>query len=245
MLEAISPGAMILTFRESLNPSLALRLIPANVNRRSEEMETTIGEFGEALRQAGATFGLTIRDSELQLLTDYYSLVIKWNERLHLVAPCSPTEFAIRHVLESLLLIKHLPLNASMVDVGSGAGLPTIPCLLVRDDLTATLIESSHKKGVFLREALRAVQPAERALLTVARFEEVLSPRIDFVTCRALDRFEETLPELVEWAPPDATFLLFAGHNVRKRIESLFANVQIELIPQSEQRFLIIARGQI
>lgn len=208
-------------------------------------METTVGEFSEAVVRAGATFGLTIRDRDVQRLADYYALVMKWNERLHLIAPCSPTEFAIRHVLESLLLLKHLPLNASIVDIGSGAGLPTIPCLLVRDDLTATLIESSQKKGVFLREALRAVKPAGRAQLTVARFEDVASPRAGFVTCRALDRFEHTLPTLVEWAPPNATFLLFAGHTVRKRIESLFSNAQIELIPQSEQRFLVIARREV
>ncbi|HWP53273.1 MAG TPA: RsmG family class I SAM-dependent methyltransferase [Pyrinomonadaceae bacterium] len=208
-------------------------------------METTISEFANAAGQAGATFGLTIRDSDLQTLTDYYALVMKWNERLHLVAPCSAEEFAIRHVLESLLLLRHLPANASIVDVGSGAGLPTIPCLLVRDDLRATLIESSQKKGVFLREALRAVKPAGRAQLTVARFQDIPAPRADFVTCRALDRFEDTLPQLVEWAPPTATFLLFAGHSVRKRMESLFSNVQVELIPQSEQRFLIIARRQI
>lgn len=208
-------------------------------------METKVGEFANALGHGGATFGLTIRDSDLQALTDYYSLVMKWNERLHLVAPCSPREFAIRHVLESLLLLRHLPLNASIVDVGSGAGLPSIPCLLVRDDLKATLIESSQKKGVFLQEALRAVRPADRAQLTVARFENIPSPRADFVTCRALDRFEDALPRLVQWAPSNATLLLFAGHGVRKRIESLFSNVQVELIPQSEQRFLIIARPQI
>lgn len=208
-------------------------------------METTVAEFAEAVVRAGATFGLTICDRDVQRLTDYYDLVMKWNERLHLVAPCSPTEFAVRHVLESLLLLKHLPVNASIVDVGSGAGLPTIPCLLVRDDLTATLIESSQKKGVFLKEVLRAVSPAGRAQLTIARFAEVIAPQAKFVTCRALDRFEEILPKLVAWAPSNATFLLFAGHNVRKRIEALFSNVQIELIPQSEQRFLIIARREV
>lgn len=207
-------------------------------------METTVGEFSEAVGRAGATFGLTIRNSDVQRLMDYYALVMKWNERLHLIAPCSPTEFATRHVLESLLLLKHLPLNASIVDVGSGAGLPTIPCLLMRDDLTATLVESSQKKGVFLREALRAVRPPGRTQLTVARFEDVPSPRADFVTCRALDRFEETLPKLLAWAPASATFLLFAGHTIRKRIESLFSSTHVELIPQSEQRFLITARRE-
>jgi 16S rRNA (guanine527-N7)-methyltransferase len=205
-------------------------------------METMISEFANAVSQAGAAFGLTIRVGDLQTLTDYYSLVMKWNARLHLVAPCPPEEFAIRHVLESLLLLRHLPVDASIVDVGSGAGLPTIPCLLVREDLRAALIESSQKKGVFLREALRAVRPTGRAQLTVKRFQDIPAPRVDFVTCRALDRFEDSLPQLVEWGPPHATFLLFAGHRVRKRIESLFSNVRVQLIPQSEQRFLIVAR---
>jgi 16S rRNA (guanine527-N7)-methyltransferase len=204
-------------------------------------METAVGEFAEAVGRDAAAFGLTLSDSDIQRLTDYYTLVMKWNARLHLIAPLSPQEFATRHVLESLLLLKHLPPNASIVDVGSGAGLPTIPCLLVRDDLSATLIESSQKKGVFLREALRAVRPSSRTAVVVARFEEVLAPQADFVTTRALDRFREILPELVEWASPNATFLMFAGMDVRKRIELLFSSAYVELIPQSEHRFLVIA----
>ncbi|HSQ23556.1 MAG TPA: RsmG family class I SAM-dependent methyltransferase [Pyrinomonadaceae bacterium] len=207
-------------------------------------METTTGEFTEAVGRAAAAFGLTLRESDIQRLAEYYALVMKWNPRLHLIAPCSPQKFATRHILESLLLLKHLPLNASIVDVGSGAGVPAIPCLLVRADLTATLIESSQKKGVFLREALRAVRPSGRTHLTVARFQDVPSPRADFVTCRALDRFGAILPKLVQWAP-NATFLLFAGDTVRKRIESLFSILQLELIPQSQQRFLITARRTI
>jgi len=208
-------------------------------------MPTPVEDFNESVKGNAQKFRIELHSDQIERLSDCYSLVMKWNQRLHLVAPCSAEEFAIRHVLESLLLLRHLPLNASIVDVGSGAGLPTIPCLLVRDDLRATLIESSQKKGVFLREALRAVSPAGRAQLTVACFEDIPSPAADFVTCRALDRFEDTLPELVEWAPSSATFLLFTGHTVRKRIESLFSSVQVELIPQSEQRFLVIARRQI
>ena len=79
-------------------------------------METATGEFAEAIGRSAAAFGLTLGDREIQRLGDYYALVMKWNARLHLVAPCSPQEFATRHVLESLLLLKHLPLNAAIVD---------------------------------------------------------------------------------------------------------------------------------
>ncbi len=113
-------------------------------------MPTPTEKFGQALWNNAAEFGIQLRAAEVTRLSKYYELLLKWNDRLHLVAPCSPEEFATRHVLESLLLLPHLPENASLLDVGSGAGLPIIPCLIIRTDLSATLIESSPRKAVFL-----------------------------------------------------------------------------------------------
>src|ERR1044072_8190782 len=109
--------------------------------------------FEQALISNMGNFGLELTPETVTQLGEYYSLLTRWNDRLHLVAPCSPEEFAVRHVLESLLLLNHLPLNARVADIGSGGGLPIIPCLIARPDLQATLIESSQKKSVFLREA--------------------------------------------------------------------------------------------
>ena len=163
-------------------------------------------------------------------LGEYYSLLTRWNDRLHLVAPCSPEEFATRHVLESLLLLKHLPQNAKIADVGSGAGLPIIPCLVARPDLEATLIESSQKKAVFLREALSAV--GRKASIIARRFEDIEAPDVLFVSCRALDQFRDKLSTLIEWAPKGATLLLFGGDGLQ--IKTRF------LIPNSEKRFLYV-----
>ena len=204
-------------------------------------MPTPTETFSQALREHAAEFGIRFGADEVSRLTNYYELLRKWNDRLHLVAPCSPDEFATRHVLESLLLLSHLPENASLVDVGSGAGLPIIPCLIMRADLRATLVESSPRKAVFLREALRNVNSREPAALTVARFEQTDAPAADFVTCRALDRFQEFLPALIEWAPPASTLLLFAGQELRQQIEILLANAKAERIPTSDRRYLIVA----
>src|SRR5713101_9319601 len=102
-------------------------------------MPTPTEKFGQALWNNAAEFGIQLRADEVTRLSGYYELLLKWNDRLHLVAPCSPEEFATRHVLESLMLLPHLPANASLLDVGSGAGLPSIPCLIVRGDLRVTL----------------------------------------------------------------------------------------------------------
>jgi 16S rRNA (guanine527-N7)-methyltransferase len=204
-------------------------------------MATPTKEFREALETHAPEFGIDLQSDRIERLIDYYGLIMKWNERLHLVAPCSPAEFATRHVLESLTVLKHLPVGATIIDVGSGAGLPIIPCLLVREDLRATLIESSNRKAVFLREALRPVTPPDRAQVIAARFEEVEAPQADFVTCRALDRFNEILPALIDWAPRNSTLLLFAGESIRNQIQTMLGSVAVELIPHSERRFLLIA----
>src|SRR5262245_32858941 len=126
-------------------------------------MATQRADFSKAIEANAPDFGLELSDDQTALLADYYELLLKWNERLHLVALCSAEEFAVRHVLESLVLLPHLPPRATVVDVGSGGGLPIIPCLLMRADLHATLVESSTRKSVFLREALKLVESRERA----------------------------------------------------------------------------------
>jgi 16S rRNA (guanine527-N7)-methyltransferase len=213
-----------------------------DLNRSSNQMPTQIEKFSRTLRQEAADFAIQLGDDDIERLCSYYELLLKWNPRLHLVAPCSPEEFAVRHLLESLVLLPHLAQGARVADIGSGAGLPIIPCLIMRADLRATLIESSEKKVVFLREALRQVSSRDAARLLATRFEDVSAPPVDIVTCRALDRFQQMLPEIINWSPPSSTLLLFGGPSMRKEIEDLLPSAQAELIPQSERRFLIIAR---
>lgn len=205
-------------------------------------MPMPIDRFSQALRDHAHDFEVQFQDEDIASLSGYYSLLQKWNPRLHLVAPCSPEQFATRHILESLLLLRHFPRDARVVDVGSGAGLPIIPCLILRDDLRATLIESSQRKAAFLREALRGIANPESSNLIVDRFEKRPVPQADFITCRAIDRFQQVLPKLIDWAPPSSTLLLFAGKALVNQMKGLLPSVQAEQIPGSEQRFLVTAR---
>jgi 16S rRNA (guanine527-N7)-methyltransferase len=189
----------------------------------------------EILRSKLSAFELELSTEALAGLSAYYSLLTRWNDRLHLVAPCSPEEFATRHLLESLMLLKHLPQNAKIADIGSGAGLPIIPCLIVRPDLHATLIESSRKKSVFLREALKTV--GRNATVITQRFEDVEAPPVSFVTCRALDQFTEKVPAIIKWAPRGSSLLLFGGETLRQKLSK---ETQEYKIPLSDQRFLFV-----
>jgi 16S rRNA (guanine527-N7)-methyltransferase len=203
---------------------------------------TQTQRFRETLEKEAATYGVTLTAEAINGLAKYYEVLSAWNARVHLVAPCSPEEFATRHVLESLVLLKYLPADASVVEVGAGGGLPIIPCLIVRPDLTATLIEASQKKAVFLREALSRTEISKRATVIAERFENVAAPQAGFVTCRALERFEEMLAHLLDWAPSPATLLLFGGQRLARRIETLGFVAEAELAPQAKARFLFVVK---
>lgn len=195
--------------------------------------------FVQALKRAAPEYQIKLSEDSLERLADYYSLLNKWNARLHLVAPCPVEKFATRHILESLLLIHHFTDNATVVDIGSGAGLPIIPCLVTRPDVNATLIESSQKKAVFLREALKETLTDGQGKVVCQRFESIPAPDTSFVTCRALDSFEQLLPDLIKWAKRPVTMLLFGGEALRMKLNSLGVNQTAELIPNSERRFLL------
>lgn len=199
-------------------------------------------QFQETLENEASAYGVTLSAAALEGLSKYYELLNAWNSRLHLVAPCSPREFATRHVLESLIMLKYLTKDASVAEVGAGAGLPILPCLIVRPDIRAVLIEASQKKAVFLREALARTATSTQAGVIAERFENVVAPPVNFVTCRALERFEEMLPHLLEWAPAKATLLLFGGKRLAPRIENLGLAAAAELMPRSKGRFLFLVK---
>jgi 16S rRNA (guanine527-N7)-methyltransferase len=197
-------------------------------------------EFLLTLQTRAADYGVQLGDEKVARLLEYYEQVCAWNARLHLVAPSSAAEFATRHVLESLTAVPYLPADARVADVGSGAGLPIIPCLIVRTDLKATLIEASAKKSVFLRETLRRLAPHEQGSVINERFESVKPPDADVITCRALDRFTDKFRELVNWSPPASRLLLFGGPTLRERIEAATLRFSAMQMPDSEQRYLFI-----
>jgi len=200
-------------------------------------------QFITAINKNKAAFGLDLSDQQAGRLADYYDLVQEHNPLLHLVGPCSPEEFAVRHILESLTLLEHLPRNATFADVGTGAGLPSIPCLLVRDDLNALLIESKEKKAKFLVSAVVELGLGPRGNVMDRQFSEVDLKDSQIVTARALDRFAERLPQLLRWSGKRKC-LLFGGPDLEKALLANATMVGKKLMPFSERRYLYIVSPQ-
>ncbi len=199
-------------------------------------------QFTAAFELNQSNFDISLSSEQINKLADFYEFVQDNNPILHLVASCSPEEFVVRHILESLTLLKFLPESVKFADIGAGAGLPSVPCLIVREDLRGVLIESKLKKAKFLEEVLKECKLENRAKVFDRQFEELLKPKIDFVTCRALDKFTEKLPKIIKWSK-GCTLLLFGGDNLSDELKKRGKKFEQKLIPHSEKRFLFIARN--
>jgi len=85
-------------------------------------------------------------------LLDYLALMQKWNKTYNLTAVREPVKMVSHHLLDCLAAVPYLAAR-TILDVGSGAGLPGIPLAVALPQTTVTLVESNHKKAAFLQQA--------------------------------------------------------------------------------------------
>ena len=97
-------------------------------------------------------------DEKLKKLEQFYNLVIQKNQVMNLTNITDEKEFATKNILDSVLPINMIPLGATVVDVGAGAGFPSIPLKILRPDLNITMVDSLNKRILFLKEVCNALK---------------------------------------------------------------------------------------
>lgn len=104
-------------------------------------------------------YGIDLTQQQATSLDTYAQMLVEWNEKINLTAITEPQDMAVKHFLDSLLLLKAavLPQGASLIDVGTGAGFPSVPVKVVRPDLQLNLLDSLNKRLVFLQELCGAL----------------------------------------------------------------------------------------
>lgn len=108
----------------------------------------------EDAKQIFDAHGVSLSESLYEKLDAYADFLVDYNEKVNLTAITAPREILIKHFLDSLLLLREadIPQGARMIDVGSGAGFPSVPVILARPDIRLTLLDSLNKRIVFLQQ---------------------------------------------------------------------------------------------
>jgi len=111
-------------------------------------------KFFELLTQQFNKHNISLTNLQKEQFFNYYKLLVSWNEKFNLTTITEENDVIIKHFLDSVVCEKFLKPNAKIIDIGAGAGFPSLPLKIVRPDLTVVLVDSVNKKVLFLQEVV-------------------------------------------------------------------------------------------
>ncbi len=196
--------------------------------------------------------------SQLESISMYIDLLLRWNARINLTAVRQPEEIVTRHFGESLFAAQRLfpatmadnqppadqprpTTNNRVIDVGSGAGFPGIPIKIWAPQVHLTLIESNQKKAIFLKEVACALTLTN--IDVVAARAENFSGQAEIVALRAVERFENVLPIAVRLVASGGVLALLVGDRQvqpARQFGNMFRWSEPLQIPLSSKRVLLL-----
>ncbi len=150
-------------------------------------MEFDRTEFTEILTKGSRELGAELEPKVLECLLDYLTLFIKWNKAYNLSAIRNPHEMLYKHLLDSLTMVPQLLSSSAdtILDVGTGGGLPGIPLAIVFPDRRFTLLDSAGKKTRFLLQTAHTL--GLKNVIVENRRVETFEPekKFDIIVSRA------------------------------------------------------------
>lgn len=160
--------------------------------------------FEEILAARADETGIPLTAEQIRQFSVYNEMLLDWNTRMNLTALTAPEDVAVKHIIDSLTAYDAALFDGArtLIDVGTGAGLPGIPLAVYAPQLTVTLLDSLNKRVRFLTE-VTAAMGLQNVRCIHARAEEAARTAehraaYDIVVSRAVAR----LPVLLEYTLP-------------------------------------------
>lgn len=108
----------------------------------------------EISREKFSSCGIDLPKNLYDKFNIYADFLIEYNEKVNLTAITDPMEILCKHFIDSACLLKYVDIsnNSSLIDVGTGAGFPSVPLKILRPDIRLTLLDSLNKRIDFLKQ---------------------------------------------------------------------------------------------
>ena len=154
---------------------------------------------------------------------NYYKLLVSWNEKFNLTTITSMEDVIVKHFLDSVIAYKSIKQDAKIIDIGAGAGFPSLPLKILRPDLTVLMVDSVNKKVTFLQEVINEL--SLNNITTIhSRVEDLANKKdyreqFDFCVSRAV----ASLNTLSEYALPfvklGGEMLAYKANEIEEELE--------------------------
>jgi len=150
----------------------------------------------------------------------YYEILIEWNNKINLTAITEFDEVFIKHFYDSLCLVKGIKLsNQSLLDVGSGAGFPSIPLKIIYENLDITIIDSLNKRINFLKILSKELK-IEVKLIHGRAEEHKNKNHYELVTARAVSNLQILSELCIPFVKRGGNFISLKGSNYKEELEN-------------------------
>ncbi len=173
--------------------------------------------FNEILLEQAKLSDIELTEQQVEKLSRYYELLIEWNEKMNLTALTEPEDVALKHFCDSILLLNfaEIPQNSSLIDVGTGAGFPSIPIKIIRPDIKLCLLDSLNKRLTFLAEVVKELE-LTGVQIVHSRAEDgsrkaELREKFDFATSRAVAQLNVLSEYCLPYVKIGGAFLAMKG----------------------------------
>lgn len=166
-------------------------------------------------------YNLNLTEEKLNKLNIFYSELIFYNNSFNLTAITEENEVFIKHFLDSIFPEFLIEKNSSVIDIGAGAGFPSLPLKIYRPDLNVTMIDSLNKRVNFLNDVIKKLE-LENISAFHARAEDFAKTSregFDYAVVRAVAK----IPTLIEYAFPllkvGGRLLCYKGGDVEEELK--------------------------
>jgi 16S rRNA (guanine527-N7)-methyltransferase len=150
----------------------------------------------------------------------YYEILTEWNSKINLTAITEFDDVFIKHFYDSLCLVKGIDLSKqSLLDVGSGAGFPSIPLKIIYEDLDITIIDSLNKRINFLKILTKELN-IEVKLIHGRAEEHKNRNYYDLVTARAVSNLQILSEICIPFVKIGGHFISLKGSKYKEELES-------------------------
>lgn len=186
-------------------------------------------------------YHIDLSKEHLERLDAYVALLVKWQRKFNLVGPETLSSIYRRHILDCLQLAQHVPRGTTVLDVGAGAGLPSIVLAIVCDVEFVTACERVGKKVQFMNQAKRELGLSVR-FNAVQKDVRDLTGAYDVITARALADLEKLFSLTHHLSHGRSIFLFPKGENFQ---EEIFAANQKWLVTTKTEKSITSNRAEI
>ncbi|MBL1320987.1 MAG: 16S rRNA (guanine(527)-N(7))-methyltransferase RsmG [Methylophaga sp.] len=171
---------------------------------------------------------LTLSQVQLEKLVSYVQLLDKWNKVYNLTSVRDPMEMISRHILDSLAILPYVS-GGSLLDVGTGAGLPGIPLAIAQPELAVTLLDSNSKKTRFLQQA-KAELALDNIAVVHARIEQAELPKYAMVTARAFAKIDQIIDLAGRHCDDAGSLLLMKGTKPEDELPTVMGEFKLQQV---------------